>query len=344
MKRRSVFYRIAGLIILSVMLICLCACQEEITSPENDASEEPTQQEIPSSEDDKDANPEELNQGTLEEEAQEEEENDVEETETQTETPSIFDDFLDNGTNDAYMDLALYYAKTDAGGDEEILSSYALIYQTFLQRYEASQYGATDYQAAINLFLSKEKMRELNWSYKSAGDFLADDLWRTAFSQNGEDYGTYFLGFLSDMADENGNIVNESGETVAAFEDLGDGTLSFDISDCGKLAAHLGVKESVVRTICAASKIYSEPFTTFTVDDIIGLLEDTGTLTETDGKQQADIGALLDQMIAEGLEESDIFTIIQAVQNVEELECINVPDDIGAVIDSFASSENQTTN
>lgn len=163
----------------------------------------------------------------------------VEEFSEATEAQAASLDDLKNTLGEAKKAIEDYNTALEGGEKGDVFKQYADIYQAFLERFQAGQFGAVDYQAAIDALLPDEVLNHLHYDYEEAGKLLASDFWQAVFADNGEDYGVNFISALSEIADSSGNIIDENGEVVASFKDLGDGVLDVAVDDFGKLAEAL---------------------------------------------------------------------------------------------------------
>lgn len=190
------------------------------------------------------ADPAELQNAPEDEEEDEETHNNDAADDAVTEEQRVEDDL--RGAMEA---LSEYWEKTGGLEHGDLFKEYAAAYQIFLERYQASHFGAKDYQAAIDLLIPQESLQEMGYDYVKAGKALASDFWQTVFAANGEDYGQNFINLLYEM----GKGAEELG---VYFEEVGDGTMDVFIDDFGQLADGLGVTEDFIISVFDALSIF----------------------------------------------------------------------------------------
>lgn len=102
----------------------------------------------------------------------------VEEFSEATEAQAASLDDLKNTLGEAKKAIEDYNTALEGGEKGDVFKQYADIYQAFLERFQAGQFGAVDYQAAIDALLPDEVLNHLHYDYEEAGKLLASDFWQ----------------------------------------------------------------------------------------------------------------------------------------------------------------------
>lgn len=224
------------------------------------------------------------------------------------------------------------------GEKGDALKSYASIYDKFLEHFKAGEFGSVEYQEAIKAFLPEEVLKGLDYDYEEAGKLLATKFWQGVFAENGEDHGVNFADILHEAAGDDGEIVNELGEVVAKFTELGDGVYNIAVDDFGVLADYLGVNEDVIISLFDAMGIFSSEL--INMDGaLLNLARDTGALSETaEGLNQVNLDTFVSKLVEAGRTDEDIWRIVDAMSEMDNVQFYN----LGGVIDDVKGQLDDT--
>lgn len=163
---------------------------------------------------------------------------------------------------------------------------------------------------------------------------------RRVFADNGEDYGVNFISALSEIADSSGNIIDENGEVVASFKDLGDGVLDVAVDDFGKLAEALGTTEDLIRAVFEAAGIYSEGLSASS-DDLLEYAQSLGAVSESAGFARINLETLINKMAESGASAGDIWDVVEAIQAADDISLQYPAGQLEDVISKAVSAQEE---
>ena len=229
--------------------------------------------------------------------------------------------------NGATSALARYQAQIEAGKKGDTTKSYATIWEEAKAAYENGQYGATELQSALELFLPKELIRSLNYDAKELGKTLFGDAFEALYGGGGNDYGANFARWLRENAD-----------SYKHFYDIienGDGTFDLMIQDEQGLADALGMTVEQIYAFVDSLGVLDGKYKTTKID-IQKLIEDFGNAKT--GK--IDAKGVVEMMQAlynrEGsITESDLYNLLQTLEDMGVVASKDLPEDFGAAYDAI---------
>lgn len=242
---------------------------------------------------------------------------------------SMVDDLLtlEDELDNAKLAIEAFGQATE-GEKGDTFSSYAGIYEQFLEAWENGLHGSNTVKAAIEAILGPETILAYAGDWEALGEMLASDFWRGVFADGGGDYGANFMNALYEISNEYGNIVDESGRVVASFETVDD-QLVLTGYDAEGLADMLGTTPDLLMAVLDAWDIYGAGLIT-TRQEIMNLADAAGALNK-DGS--VDLTAFLTSLVEDGEHtQSEIWDIYNALMALDGVDITNVPEDIGEII------------
>ena len=132
------------------------------------------------------------------------------------------------------------YASATSGEKGDVADKYGSAYKKFLEDWNSGKTGSNAVQAAVELFIPEETLRDLDYDLTAAGELLASDMYQAIFNTDG-DYGENFANYIKD------NV--EKFADVASIIDNGDGTFDFAYESLSGLAEAFGLSENAVTAL-----------------------------------------------------------------------------------------------
>ena len=132
------------------------------------------------------------------------------------------------------------YASATSGEKGDVADKYGSAYKKFLEDWNSGKTGSNAVQAAVELFIPEETLRDLDYDLTAAGELLASDMYQAIFNTDG-DYGENFANYIKD------NV--EKFADVASIIDNGDGTFDFAYESLSGLAEAFGLNENAVTAL-----------------------------------------------------------------------------------------------
>lgn len=221
----------------------------------------------------------------------------------------------------------------------DTFTAYAGIYEKFLEAWEAGLHGSNTVKAAIEAILGPEVIAQYAGDWEAMGELLASDFWKGVFAESGENHGVAFMNALSEIANEYGNVVDESGRVVASFKEVDD-SLVLTGYDLDGLADMLGTTPDLLTALIDAWDIWSAGLVV-SKDEMLGLADALGALN---GVNTVDVTAFLQGLAdsAENYSSSEIWDLYNALENMSGVNLTNVPEDIAGIISKAEESKAKT--
>lgn len=227
-------------------------------------------------------------------------------------------------------------ALKDSGEKGDSLKSYAEAYKEAIEMYEKGMTGSNAYMMAVDLLIPKEVMRELRYDYEKAGELLRSDFFTAMFSEGGDDYGVNAVKYIKSHIDEL--------EGVEILENA-DGKVNLNITDMDAFAESVGITTESLYALVDALDVFDSA-TTFTNEEIRRLLKEYDRFTKKNEEGSIvgiDLTGLINQLVADGRTEKEIYQIVDAIHALAEDDPtieINEPENIGETVDELTELHN----
>lgn len=243
---------------------------------------------------------------------------------------------LNDELSEATSNIEKYRAALEEPEKGDTFADYAEIYNTgFLENWEKGLTGSNAYKAAVEALLPDDVLRSIEYDWIAAGEMLASDFWKAVFAENGEDYGASFVASLKQIADENGDIIDDiTGKAVAHFEEI-DGQVQMSVDSFSELADYLGMDEGVIISIMDALDIFAPDLLT-SAENMKQLAGECGALyVAANGLETIDLSTFVEGLAGNGMSESQIWDIVKAA---EQLGLVDLSSTEGELSDIIAAA------
>lgn len=214
------------------------------------------------------------------------------------------------------------YNDAISGEHGEVASQYTKAYQKFIEDWNAGKTGTKAVQAAVELFLPDDVLRDFDYDIQEAGRYLASEFFQAIYSGEG-DPGINFANYIRDH-------LAEFGDAVQLTDNL-DGTFDFAYSSIEDLAYITGMSEEAVSALLDSLDQYGVQVM-MSAQDTAELASQLGLVQGQAASTQLEIQNIANTLAASGKKSTEIRQILESLQSAGYVDLSGVQGELGTII------------
>ena len=210
------------------------------------------------------------------------------------------------------------YKKALEGGEKgDTFKSIADAYKSAVEMLDKGLTGTNAYMSAVDLIFSESQLREWNYDYEKAAEYLKSDLFKSTFGAEENDFGAGFANYIR----KNKDVFSDFVEVI----DDGEDSFSLIIKDIQGLSDVTGFSKDVIWSAVDALDAYDSAVT-YTREELLNLFK-----YGADG-YIINITRSINEFVKQGKTEKEIREIISAIkdlaQNDESIQLVDEPENL----------------
>jgi TP901 family phage tail tape measure protein len=213
------------------------------------------------------------------------------------------------------------YKKALEGGEKgDTFKSIADAYKSAIEMLDKGLTGTNAYMSAVDLIFSESQLREWNYDYEKAAEYLKSDLFTSTFGAKENDFGAGFANYLRN----NKEVFSDFVDVI----DDGEDSFSLVIKDIQGLSDVTGFSKDVIWSAVDALDAYDSAVT-YTREELLKLFG----LNESNGNGFAiNITSSINEFLNQGKTEKEIREIIRAIKELaktdESIQLVDEPENL----------------
>lgn len=206
-----------------------------------------------------------------------------------------------------------------------VASQYGSAYQKFLEDWDAGKTGTKAVQAAVELFLSDDALRDFDYDLQKAGEFLASDFFQSIFNSENGDPGVNFANYIRENLD--------LFKGIAEITENEDGSFNFAYSSIKDLAYATGMAEDSIAAILDSLDAYGVQVM-MSAEDTAKLADQLGLVKGHAASTGLEIQDIANKLAMSGHKSTEILQVLKSLESAGYIDLSGVQDQLTDIISS----------